>query len=158
MEKDEEQMLYIWDIEKIIKDTLIELKLNHIKVEFNNKLTAPMSYNVSTKTIKFNYIQINGYNAKINFKVKETDENFLKIILYHELGYYLEYRRNPRVLKTLLYGEEEEKEQLLVEIEENSWEYGRTLVPQHLLKAYDQVRELDKHLLKENAAVSIHRK
>ena len=29
---------------------------------------------------------------------------------------------------------------------------------QHLLKAYDQVRELDKHLLKENAAVSIHRK
>ena len=69
----------------------------------------PMSYNVSTKTIKFNYIQINGYNAKRNFKVKETDENFLKIILYHELGYYLEYRRNPRVLKTLLYGEEEER-------------------------------------------------
>ena len=151
-------MLYIWDIEKIIKEILIELKLNQIKVEFNNKLTTPMSYNVSTKTIKFNYIQINGYNAKINFKVKETDENFVKIILYHELGYYLEYRRNPQVLKTLLYGEEEEKEQLLVEIEENSWEYGRTLVPQHLLKAYDQVRELDKLLLKENAAVSIHRK
>ena len=82
-------MLYIWDIEKIIKDTLIELKLN-INVEFNNKLTAPMSYNVSTNTIKFNYIQINGYNAKINFKMKETDENFVKIILYHELGYYLE--------------------------------------------------------------------
>ena len=90
--------------------------------------------------------------------MKETDENFLKIILYHELGYYLEYRRNPRVLKTLLYGEEEEKERLLVEIEENSWEYGRTLVPRHLLKTYDQVRELDKPLLKENAAVSIHRK
>ncbi|TWD96558.1 hypothetical protein FB550_111218 [Neobacillus bataviensis] len=23
------------------------------------------------------------YNAKINFKIKETDENFAKIILYH---------------------------------------------------------------------------
>ena len=152
------KMLHIWDIEEIIKNILIELKLEHIKVEFNNQLTAPMSYNVSTKTIKFNYLQINGYNAKINFKVKETDENFVKIILYHVLGYYLEYRKNPRVLKTLLYGEEEEKERLLAEIEENSWEYGRTLVPQYLLKAYDQVRELDKLLLKENPVISIHRK
>ncbi|WP_338452515.1 hypothetical protein R4Z09_11920 [Niallia oryzisoli] len=136
-------MLYIWDIEKIIINTLQELKLK-INVESNKKLTAPMSYNVSTNTIKFNYIQINGYNAKINFKMKETDENFVKIILYHQLGYYLEYRKNPRVLKTLIYGKEEEKEQLLAEIEENSWECGRTLVPEYLLKAYDQVRELDK--------------
>lgn len=151
-------MLYIWDIEKIIKEILIELNLNHIKVESNNKLTSPMSYNVSTKTIKFNYLQINGYNAKINFKVKETDENFVKLILYHELGYYLEYRRNPRVLKTFLYGEEDEKEQLLAEVEKNSWEHGRTLVPEHLLKAYDQVRELDKLLLKENPVISIQRK
>src|SRR3954452_16727597 len=141
-------MLYIWDIEKIIKNILQELKLN-IKVEFSDKLTAPMSYNVSTKTIKFNYIQINGYNAKINFKVKETDENFVKIILYHELGYYLEFRRNPRVLRTFIYGEEKEKEQLLAEIEENAWVYGRTLVPDYLLKSYDQVRELDKLLLKD---------
>ena len=141
-------MLYIWDIEKIIKDILEELKLNHIKVEFSKELTTPMSYNVSTKTIKFNYIQINGYNAKINFKVKETDENFVKIILYHELGYYLEFRRNPRVLRILIYGEEKEKEQLLAEIEENAWVYGRTLVPDYLLKSYDQVRELDKLLLK----------
>ena len=136
-------MLYIWDIEKIIKNILQELKLN-INVEFNNKLTAPMSYNVSTNTIKFNYIQINGYNAKIDFKIKETDENFVKIILYHQLGYYLEFRENTRVLKTLIYGKEEEKEQLLAEIEENSWECGRTFVPEYLLKAYDQVRELDK--------------
>ena len=140
-------MLYIWDIETIIKNTLQELKLN-INVEFSDKLTAPMSYNVSTNTIKFDYIQINGYNAKINFKIKETDENFVKIILYHELGYYLEFRKNTRVLKTLIYGEEAEKEQLLAEIEENAWEYGRTLVPEYLVKAYDQVRELDKLLLK----------
>ena len=151
-------MLHIWDIEKIIKNTLKELKLKHINVEFSDQLTAPMSYNVSTKTIKFNYLQINGYNAKINFKVKETDENFVKIILYHVLGYYLEYRKNPKVLKTLLYGEEKEKEQLLAEIEENAWKYGRTLVPEYLFKAYDQVRELDKLLLKENPVVSHHRK
>ncbi|WP_163103522.1 hypothetical protein [Peribacillus alkalitolerans] len=136
-------MLYIWDVEKIIKNTLQELKLN-INFEFNNTLSAPMSYNVSTNTIKFNYIQINGYKAKINFKIKETDENFVKIILYHQLGYYLEFRKNTRVLKTLIYGEEGEKEQLLAEIEQNSWECGRTLVPEYLLVAYDQVRELDK--------------
>jgi len=140
-------MLYIWNIEKVINNTLQELKLN-INVEFSDKLNAPMSYNVSTNTIKFNYIQINGYNAKINFKIKETDENFVKIMLYHQLGYYLEFRKNTRVLKTLIYGEEDEKEQLLAEIEVNSWEYGRTLVPDYLLKAYDQVRELDKLLLK----------
>jgi predicted SprT family Zn-dependent metalloprotease len=140
-------MLYIWDIEKIIKNTLQELRLN-MNVEFSDKLTAPMIYNGSTNTIKFNYIQVNGYNAKLNFKIRETDENFVKIILYHELGYYLEFRKNPRVLKTLIYGKEEEKKQFLEEIEENAWELGRTLVPENLLKAYDQVRELDKLLLK----------
>jgi predicted SprT family Zn-dependent metalloprotease len=140
-------MLYIWDIEKIIKHTLKELRLN-INVEFSDKVTEPMIYNASTNTIKFNYIQINGYNAKLNFKIRETDENFVKIILYHELGYYLEFRKNPRVLKTLIYGKEEEKKQFLEEIEENAWELGRTLVPENLLKAYDQVRELDKLLLK----------
>lgn len=138
----------MWNIEKIIKHTLQELKLN-INVESSDKLTAPMSYNVSTNTIKFNYIQINGYNAKINFKIKETDENFVKLILYLQLGYYLEFRKNTRVLKTLIYGEQKEKEQLLAEIEVNAWEYGRTLVPEYLLKAYDQVRELDKLLLKD---------
>ncbi|KAB2329381.1 hypothetical protein F7731_22605 [Cytobacillus depressus] len=141
-------MLYMWNIEKIINSTLQELKLN-INVESSDKLTAPMSYNIATNTIKFNYLQINGYNAKINFKIKETDENFVKLILYLQLGYYLEFRKNPRVLKTLIYGEEKEKEQLLAEIEENAWEYGRTLVPEYLIKAYDQVRELDKILLKD---------
>jgi hypothetical protein len=47
-----------------------------------------------------------------------------------------------------MYGEEEEKEQLLSLIETNSWEYGRTLVPKQLLNSYDKVRELDKMLLK----------
>ena len=141
-------MLYMWHIEKIIKDTLLELNLK-INVESNDKLKVPMSYNVSTNMIKFNYLQINGYNSKINFKVRETDDNFVKLILYRQLGYYLEFRKNPRVLKTLLYGEEKEKEQLLAEIEENAWDYGRTLVPEYLLKAYDQVRELDKFLLKD---------
>ncbi len=140
-------MLYMWDIEKIIMNILKELKLK-INVEFNNQLSSPMSYNVSTNTIKFNYLEINGYNAKINFKVKETDENFVRIILYRQLGYYLEFRKNSRILWVLQYGEEEVKEQLLAEVEENAWEHGRTLVPQHLLKAYDRVREMDKLLLK----------
>ena len=83
-------MLYIWDIEKIIKDTLNEHKLVNINYELNNNIAAPMSYNVSTNTIKFNYLQVNGYKGKI--KIKETDENFVKIILYHEIGYYLDFK------------------------------------------------------------------
>ena len=138
-------MLYIWDIEKIIKETLNEQNLN-INYEFNNNLPVPMSFNVSTNTIKFNYLQVNAYIG--NFKFRETDENFVKIILYHALGYYLEFRKNPRVLKTLIYGKEEEKKQFLAEIEENAWELGRTLVPENLVNAYDQVRQLDKLLLK----------
>ncbi len=138
----------MWHIEKIITDTLLDLNLK-INVESSDKLKVPMSYNVTTNTIKFNYLQINGYNSKTNFKVKETDDNFVKLILYRQLGYYLEFRKNTQVLKTLIYGEEKEKEQLLAEIEENAWEYGRTLVPEYLLKAYDQVRKLDKFLLKD---------
>jgi predicted SprT family Zn-dependent metalloprotease len=140
-------MLYFWDIEKTIKNTLNELNLD-INVEISNKLNVPMSYNVSTNTIKFNYLKVNGYNAQINFKIKETDENFVKIILYHELGYYLDFKKNKRDLRILLYGEDEEKKQLMAEIEKNAWEYGRTLVPKHLVESYNQVRELDKLIIK----------
>lgn len=139
-------MLYTWDIERIIKETLAEHKLD-INYEFNNKLTAPMSYNVSHNTIRFNYLQVNGYKAKLNFKIKETDENFVKIILYHVLGYYLDFKKNKHDTRIIMYGKEEEKEKLLSLIETNSWEYGRTLVPKQLVNSYDQVRELDKMLL-----------
>jgi hypothetical protein len=138
-------MLYIWDIEKIIKNTLQEHNLD-INYEFNNNLTAPMSYNVSTNTIKFHYLQVNGYMSKI--RIKETDENFVKIILYHEIGYYLDFKKNKHDLRILMYGDEEEIENLKSEIETNAWEYGRTLVPEQLLKSYDKVRELDRMLIK----------
>ncbi|WP_026695618.1 hypothetical protein [Peribacillus kribbensis] len=138
-------MINIWNIENIIKDTLLEHKLD-INYEFNNSLTAPMSYNVSTNTIKFNYLEVNGYKGKI--RIKETEENMVKIILYHEIGYYLYFKKNKSNLRILAYGGEEEKVNLQSEIEINAWEYGRTLVPEQLVKSYDKVRELDKFLLK----------
>jgi hypothetical protein len=103
-----------------------------------------MSYNVSTNTIKFNYLKVNGYIAKINFKIKETNENLVKLMLYHEIGYYLDFKKNKHDIRTLMYGEDDEKEQLMAEIEKNSWDYGRGIVPEHLVNAYDQYRELDK--------------
>ncbi|PAE23244.1 hypothetical protein [Bacillus sp. 7894-2] len=136
-------MLYIWDIEKIILHTLNEQRLN-INYEFSNTLASPMSYNVSTNTIKFNYLKVNGYIAKINFKIKETDENLVKLMLYHEIGYYLDFKKNKHDIRTLMYGEDDEKEQLMAEIEKNSWDYGRKIVPEHLVNAYDHFRELVK--------------
>jgi hypothetical protein len=140
-------MLYIWDIEKIIENTLHDHKLN-IDYEINNKIPAPMSFNVSTNTIKFNYLQVNGYIANINFKIKETDEDCVKIILYHQLGYYLDFKKNKHDLRIIKYGEDDEKAELLATIEMNAWDYGRTLVPEKLVNSYDKVRELDKMLLK----------
>lgn len=142
-------MLYIWDIVRIIEQTLNEHELN-IHYEFNNSLAAPMSYNVSTNTIKFNYLQVNGYIAKINFKVKESDENLVRILLYHELGYYLDFKKNKHDLRILMYGDKEEKERLKDIIEKNAWEFGKTLVPEKLSQSYDQVRELDQILLKNH--------
>nr|WP_066254318.1 hypothetical protein [Neobacillus drentensis] len=140
-------MLYIRDIEKIIEHTLQEHQL-YIDYEINNNLLAPMSFNISTNTIKFNYLQINGYIANINFKIKETDEDCVKIILYHQLGYYLAFKNNKHDLRVLKYFEDEKKAQLLAKIESNAWDYGRTLVPEKLVDSYDNVRELDKMLLK----------
>ncbi|MDR7236540.1 hypothetical protein [Neobacillus drentensis] len=140
-------MLYIRDIEKIIEHTLQEHQL-YIDYEINNNLLAPMSFNISTNTIKFNYLQINGYIANINFKIKETDEDCVKIILYHQLGYYLAFKNNKHDLRVLKYFEDEKKAQLLAKIESNAWDYGRTLVPERLVDSYDNVRELDKMLLK----------
>ncbi|WP_458353042.1 hypothetical protein [Peribacillus frigoritolerans] len=137
-------MIYISDIEKIIKNTLNEHNLDII-YEFDNNLSAPMSYNVSTNTIKFNYLQVNGYKGK--FRIKETEEDFVKIILYRMIGYYLDFKKNKHDLKILMYGHEEEKEKLKSEIETNAWDYGRTLIPEQLLESYDKVRELDKMLI-----------
>jgi hypothetical protein len=140
-------MLYIRDIEKIIENTLQEHKLN-IDYEINNNLLAPMSFNISTNTIKFNYLQINGYLANINFKIKETNEDCVKIILYHQLGYYLDFKKNKHELRFLKYFEDEKKAEILTRIETNAWEYGRTLVPEKLLNSYDKVRKIDKMLIK----------
>lgn len=138
-------MLYIWDIEEIIKNTLQEHNLD-INYEVNNNLPAPMSYNVSTNTISFNYLEVNGYISKI--KIKETEENFVKIMLCHEIGYYLTFKKHKHDLRTLKYGEDDEIAELKSEIETNAWEYGRTLVPVNLLEAYDKVRELNGRLIK----------
>ncbi|MBO1515321.1 hypothetical protein [Metabacillus bambusae] len=138
-------MLYAWNIEKIIKDTLDKHNLN-INYEFNNNLTVPMSYNVSTNIIKFNYLQVNGYISKI--RIKETDENFVKILLYHVIGYYLDFKKNKHDLRILMYGDDEEIGKLKSKIETNAWDYGRTLIPEQLLHSYDKVRELDKALIK----------
>ncbi len=141
------KMLYIRDIEKIIENTLQE---HHITIdyEFNNTLPAPMSFNISTNTLKFNYLKINGYIANINFKIKETDEDCVKLILYRQLGYHLALKNNKHDLRVLKYFDEEEKAQFLAKIETNAWDYGRTLVPEKLVPSYDKVRELDKELLK----------
>ncbi len=140
----ERNMLKIWNIEKIIEDTLEKHNLD-INYEINNKLTVPMSYNVSINTIKFNYLQVNGYINKI--RINQTDENLVKIILYHVIGYYLDFKKNKHDLRTLMYGEDDEIEKLKAKIENNAWVYGRTLVPEQLLQSYDQVRELDKELI-----------
>ena len=124
LKESDRKMLYIWDIEKIIETTLNEhnLKINY---EFNNDLTVPMSYNVSTKTIKFNYLKVNNYISIIKVNMKETVEDFVKIILYHELGYYLDFKKNKHDLRILIYGDKDEQEKLKSEIETNAWEYGR---------------------------------
>jgi hypothetical protein len=116
-----------------------------INYEINNKLPLPMSYNVSTNTIKFNYLEVNGYISKI--RINETDENLVKIILYHVIGYYLDFKKNKHDLRTLKYGEDYEIAKLKTQIENNAWIYGRTLVPDMLLQSFDQVRELDKKLI-----------
>ena len=104
-------MLYIWDIEKIIENTLSENNLN-IHFEFDNDLASPMSYNVSTNTIKFNYLKVNGYISIININLKETTENYVKIILYHMIGYYLDFKKNKHDVRTLIYGHEDEKNKI----------------------------------------------
>jgi hypothetical protein len=138
-------MLYIWDIEKIIQQTLAAHRLK-INLEFDNQLPAPMGYNLSSNTVKFNYLEVNRYIATI--KVRETEENLVRIILYRTIGYYIDFRKSNYDLRTLMYGGEEEKAELKIQIEENAWEYGRTLVPEPLINTYDEVRELDKLLFK----------
>ncbi|WP_307725370.1 hypothetical protein [Halobacillus faecis] len=137
-------MLYIRQVEEIIRETLLEHQLD-IDYEINNKLPAPMSFNVSTNTVNFNYLQINGYMSKI--KVSETEENVVKIILYHEIGYYLTFKKHRHDLRTLMYGGDEEIDELKAVIETNAWNYGRALVPEHLLETYDLIREKDESLL-----------
>ncbi|MCP3028538.1 hypothetical protein LF822_16475 [Halobacillus sp. A5] len=138
-------MLYIWHIEELIKNILQEHQLS-INYEFNNNLSAPMSFNVSTNTISFNYLEVNGYIGKI--KINESEKNIVQIMIYHEIGYFLTFRKHKHDLRTLMYGEDEEIEELKTEIERNAWDYGRRLVPESLIDSYDLVREKDSMLIK----------
>ncbi|KSU59477.1 hypothetical protein AS034_18785 [[Bacillus] enclensis] len=137
-------MLYIWNIEKIIQQTLSQhnLKINY---ESSNSLTVPMSYNVSHNTIRFNYLKINGYIAKLN--IRQPKEDLVRIVLYRVLGYYLDFKKNKHDTRILMYGDDKEKTDLKNLIEKNAWIYGRTLVPGELISAYDRMYELDKVLL-----------
>jgi hypothetical protein len=137
-------VLYIWNIEEIIQQTLSQhsLKINY---ESNNSLTVPMSYNVSHNTIRFNYLKINGYIAKLN--IREPEENLVRVVLYRVLGYYLDFKKNKHDTRILMYGGDKEKSDLKDLIEKNAWIYGRTLVPEELVKTYDRMYELDKVLL-----------
>lgn len=137
-------MLYIWKIEEVIKNTVQEHNLD-ISYEINNQLPAPMSYNVSTNTLQFNYLQINGYISKIKLGI--SDRDFVKLILLHEIGYYLTFKKHKHDLRILKYGEDEEIAELKSTIESNAWDYGRTLVPEELLRSYDKIRERDETLL-----------
>ncbi|WP_371925939.1 hypothetical protein [Halobacillus sp. A5] len=139
------KMLYIWHIEELIKNILQEHQLS-INYEFNNNLSAPMSFNVSTNTISFNYLEVNGYIGKI--KINESEKNIVQIMIYHEIGYFLTFRKHKHDLRTLMYGEDEEIEELKTEIERNAWDYGRRLVPESLIDSYDLVREKDSMLIK----------
>ncbi|WP_026691073.1 hypothetical protein [Alteribacter aurantiacus] len=135
-------MLYIWHIEEIIKDTIAEHRLD-INYESNTELEAPMSYNKSTNTIKFNYLEMNGYKAKMARAVRASDENIVRLVLYRQIGYHLDFKHKFYDMRILMYGEEKEKEALMKKINTNAWECGRTLVPDDLLASYDKIREIE---------------
>lgn len=42
------------------------------------------------------------------------------LTLYHQLGYYLNFKKNKHDLRTIMNGEDEEKAQLLSTIERNA--------------------------------------
>ncbi len=71
----------------------------------------------------------------------------MKIVLYRVLGYYLDFKKNKHDTRILMYGDKKEIKELNALIEKNAWVYGRTLVPEELLSAYDKMYELDKVLL-----------
>lgn len=144
-------MLYIWNIERIIEETVEELHLD-INYKYNYELTVPMSFNISTKTIHFNYIRINGYIGKL-FKLRETEENIVKLIVYRMLGYYLDFKKNRHDLRDFIYGNDREKEVIQSKIERNAWIYGRTLVPEHLLDAYDKIHAFEKMYVKSDIKI-----
>ncbi|MFP3470772.1 hypothetical protein R0J90_12090, partial [Micrococcus sp. SIMBA_144] len=69
--------------------------------------------------------------------------NIALILLYHEIGYYLDFKKHRHDLRILMYEDEEVQQELLAEIEENAWEQGRKLIPDDLKESYDQLREID---------------
>ncbi|ELK44943.1 hypothetical protein [Halobacillus sp. BAB-2008] len=137
-------MLYIRNIETIIEEIYQENQLD-LQYEVNSTLPSPMSFNVSTNTLAYNYLQVNGYMSKV--KIQESEEDFVRIMIYRELGYYITFKKHRPDMRTLLYGGDAEVAELKAEIETNAWDYGRELVPDRLKQSYDIVRERDGMLL-----------
>jgi hypothetical protein len=110
---------------------------------YDPHLTKAMKYNVTNNTIKFNHMQINGYKTRTNLNI--SDEEFALIILYHEMGHYLDFKENKYNFDQSKWTQEE-KRLFMQEREINAWKYGRTLVSNELLKLYDKIQTLDKRL------------
>lgn len=138
-------MLYIWKIEEIIQQTISDHQLD-ISWAADNQLKAPMSFNVSNNTLTFNYLEVNGFMSKAQLGIAK--EEYVQLMVCHELGYYLTFKKHKHDLRTLMYGEDEEIAELKAVIETNAWDYGRTLVSEPLKQAYDQLREQNKQLLR----------
>ncbi|MCR1833153.1 hypothetical protein NSA56_01915 [Oceanobacillus caeni] len=136
------------DMEKFVMSFLKQNNLN-VNVEITNKDKNIASYNSRINTLAFNPDKISQENAR---KYNISIENYLLLILSHELGHYCDKDRVELLNRTQVLSCEINKGNYTVEIENellsinkilerNAYRLGKKYVPTHLNDEYELLNE-----------------
>ncbi|OMD67605.1 hypothetical protein [Paenibacillus odorifer] len=118
------------NIESIIEQILHELNIEaSIESDYEH---SPMAYNYRTNTFKFSKdliekdLTCNGLISLV----------YVKLLTYHEVGHYLDFKKN---LNSVLMLDKLVEIDVQIALEENAWDLGRTVVPEDMREEFDEI-------------------
>jgi hypothetical protein len=126
----------------LIQDTISLHTNNTCKLLEEHEHAFSMAYHLKDNVIKYNLTSLE--KMKENGPLKHlSDEEFFEVCIYHELGHYLDYKRNPDRSSVRMKNDNPELEFLFIG-EQNAWRYGKEILPLYrndLSKHFDTLNE-----------------
>ncbi|MCY7947949.1 hypothetical protein P8891_05705 [Bacillus atrophaeus] len=122
---------------------IIEKNNLPVKLEPTNKSKKIMCFNRRDNVIKYNIENLRLLRQKHFLQL--TLEEVGIICLCHEIGHFIENRRNPYIGNEAREFNKKDKSWLTFKFnrEKNAYKFGYLVLPNHLKESYEKVNELN---------------